>query len=212
MTFVLSQIDSDGIIMASDSSETHINNMTGDRKFVEVEKTIYFKEINIGISTWGDAEVNNQGINDWLEKTVTDFKSLDHGDNILEEITYFLATKLDNEFSLDGKKKNNSVHMGLHVAGYNSISEKTLPGICHVFIEPGFTNFDPQMTMLSLPNPNANFHLRNGMYEEFAVMWPALSGIDASFRALIAQRYQNDLEVPKDPILLKAEWLGNCGV
>ena len=74
MTFVLSQIDKNGIIMASDSSETHTNKITGFRKYVEVDKTLYFDEINVGISTWGDAEVGNQGINDWINQSVADFK------------------------------------------------------------------------------------------------------------------------------------------
>ena len=209
MTFVLSQINQDGIIMASDSSETHTDKRTGVRKFVEVDKTLYFDEINIGISTWGDAEVGNHGINEWLDQAVADFKSHSQSENILQEITLFLAKRLDKAFGLDGKKVNSSLHMGLHVAGYNSILKNALPGICHVFIEPGFSQFDPQMTMLSLPNQEANFHLRNGMYKEFAIMWPALSGIDASFRGLIAALYQNEIEPPKDPVSLQAEWLGN---
>jgi hypothetical protein len=65
------------------------------------------------------------------------------------------------------------------------------------------------MTMLSLPHEGANFHLRNGMYEEFAIMWPALSGIDTSFRSLFVSRYQSEIELIQDPISLKAEWLGN---
>ena len=209
MTFVLSQINKDGVIMASDSSETRTNERTGVQEFVEVDKTLYFDEINIGISTWGDAEVGNQGINEWLNQSVAEFESQFQSEAILQEITSFFAKKLDNAFGLDGKKVNPSLHMGLHIAGYNSTTEKVLPGICHVFIEPGFTQFDPQMTMLSLPNEGTNFHLRNGMYEEFAIMWPALSGIDASFRGLIATRYQNEIQPPKDPVSLQAEWLGN---
>ena len=209
MTFVLSRINRYGIIMASDSSETHTDTKTDIRKFVEVDKTLYFDGINIGISTWGDAEVGNQGINKWLNQAVADFKLHFQGKNILQEITSFLAKKLDKAFGLDGKKVNSSLHMGLHVAGYNSTIENALPGICHVLIEPGFSQFDPQMTMLSLPNEKATFHLRNGMYEEFAIMWPALSGIDASFRSLIATRYQNEIESSKDPVSLQAEWLGS---
>jgi hypothetical protein len=208
MTFVLSQINKDGIIMASDSSETR-EYPNGRKEFLEVDKTLYFDEINIGISTWGDAEVDNQGINEWLNQAVADFKSYFQGKNILQEITLFLAKKLDKAFLLDGKKVNSSIHMGLHVAGYNSNLENVLPGICHVFIEPDFLKFDPQMTMLSLPNEREKLYLRNGMYEEFAIMWPALSGIDSSFRTLIASRYKNEIHPSKDPIALQAEWLGN---
>ena len=63
--------------------------------------------------------------------------------------------------------------------------------------------------MLALPNEDTNFHLRNGMYEEFAIMWLALFGIDTSFRGLIATRYQNEIEASKDPVSLQDEWLGN---
>ena len=73
MTFVLSEINKDGIIMASDSSETHTNN-AGSMKFLEVDKTLYFKSLNIGISTWGHAEVGNQGINEWLNDSMADFE------------------------------------------------------------------------------------------------------------------------------------------
>ncbi|MBW2740634.1 MAG: hypothetical protein JRE64_17730 [Deltaproteobacteria bacterium] len=194
--------------MASDSSETHIDS-AGRSQFVEVEKTLYFKTINVGISTWGDAEVGNQGINEWLFQTISYFSAQNKSPKVLEQVTNFLAKRLDVAFGLDGKIVNSSLHMGLHVAGYNSPAENAAPGICHVFIEPGFKRFDPQSTMLSLPSGTPGYHLRNGMYKEFAVMWPALSGIDASFRTLIASRYRSKLTSPNDPIALQAEWLGS---
>lgn len=208
MSFILSQINKDGIIMASDSSETHINS-AGNQIFVEVDKTLYFDDVNIGISTWGDAQVGDQGINDWLNQALSDFKTPDNARQMLENITSFLANRLNKEFGLDGTTPNRSIHMGLHIAGYNSSSKGALPGICHVFIEPGFRKFDPQLTMLSLPNEGTTFRLRNGMYEEFAIMWPALSGIDASFRSLIASRYKCEIQPSNDPVALQAEWLGS---
>ena len=208
MTFVLSQINDDGILMASDSSETHIDS-AGSMEFIEVDKTLYFKELNIGISTWGDAEVGDQGINEWLEYSMADFERQRKAYNVLEEATHFLAKELDDAFGLDGSTLNSSLHMGLHIAGYNSLPEHTAPGICHVFIEPGFYRFDPQKTMLCLPPHAPGYYLRNGMYEEFAIMWPALSGIDASFRSLIASHYKHELKPSKDPVALQAEWLGN---
>ena len=47
------------------------------------------------------------------------------------------------------------------------------------------------------------------MYEEFALMWPALSGIDDSFRGLIQFFHNNKISAPEDPTRLRAEWLGN---
>ena len=194
--------------MASDSSETHTDS-SGIMKFVEVDKTLHFKSLNIGISTWGDAEVNNQDINEWLNLSMNSFEQEQKSNNVLEQVVDFLSKKLDEAFGLDGTAPNHSIHMGLHIAGYNSFPENRTPGICHVFIQPGFYKFDPQKTMLSLPSYVPGYHLRNGMYEEFAMMWPALSGIDASFRRLIASQYQDEIEPARDPIALQAEWLGS---
>jgi hypothetical protein len=140
---------------------------------------------------------------------MADFEKQRKSYKVLEEVTNFLAKKLDDAFGLNGSTLNRSVHMGLHVAGYNSLPEETAPGICHVFIEHGSSRFDPQKTMLSLPPHAPGYHLRNGMYEEFAMMWPALSGIDTSFRSLIASLYRDMLTTPKDPIALQAEWFGS---
>ena len=49
MTFVLSEISRLGVIMGSDSSETRTDGASED--FVEVEKTLYFPTLNIGVST-----------------------------------------------------------------------------------------------------------------------------------------------------------------
>lgn len=208
MTFILSQINHDRIIMASDSSETRMD-PDGTVSFAEVDKTLYSKEINIGISTWGDAEVGNQGINEWLKQALADFRAQSKPNQILKQITHFLAKRLDDSFGLNDTADNSLLHMGLHVAGYNFDSGNVSPGICHVFIAPGMRRFNPELTMLSLPKHVPGFHLRNGMYEEFAIMWPALSGIDASFRSLIESRYQKEKTSPKDPVRLQAEWLGN---
>jgi len=194
--------------MASDSSETY-EYPDGRQEFCEVDKTLYFQSINMGISTWGNAQVGDQGINEWLEVAISEFVKLRSSEQNLETITAFLASKLNKAFGLDGNKQNIETHMGLHIAGFNSTSKNTFPGICHVFIEPGFYKFDPQLTVLSLPNKGASFQLRNGIYKEFAIMWPALSGIDASFRTLIASRYKNEIRPSEDPIALQAEWLGN---
>jgi len=194
--------------MASDSSETWTDS-SGVQTFQEVDKTLYFPEINIGISTWGEAEVFDKSVNDWLQEAIADFAIIRQSDETLAELTTFLASRLDEEFGFDGNTRNPDLHMGFHVAGYNSSSASAPPGMCHVFIEPDMYNFQPQKTLLALPAHIPSVHLRNGMYEEFAIMWPALSGIDLSFRELIAANYKDEIEPPHDPIALKAEWLGN---
>lgn len=209
MTFILSQINNDGIFMASDSSETLIDPATGHETYVEVDKTIYFDQLNIGISTWGDAQVGGMSINDWLVQTLNGFTTMNKTERLLHEIISFLAKQLDTAFGFDGTTINKSVHMGLHVAGYNKISKDALPGICHVFIKPGSRQFDPQPTVLELTDPSKSYFLRNGMYEEFAMMWPALSGIDTSFRILLSTHYSQIIHLPKDLVALQAEWLGN---
>jgi len=128
MTFVLSQIYEGGVIMGSDSSETSFD-VDGKPAFSEVDKTLYYPEINIGISTWGDAVVEGEGINEWLNRMIADFTKDHDGDHVLEKITYFLADKLDEAFGLNKKDKNESVHMGLHISGYNWTSQDALPGI-----------------------------------------------------------------------------------
>ena len=64
MTFILSEINHEGILMASDSSETRKDTKTGVETFHKAIKTLYFSALNIGISTWGDANVGTEGIND----------------------------------------------------------------------------------------------------------------------------------------------------
>jgi hypothetical protein len=40
-------------------------------------------------------------------------------------------------------------------------------------------------------------------------MWPALSGIDATFRNLFKFHYKGYIQPASDPVALRAEWLGN---
>lgn len=205
MTFLLSEINHRGVIMASDSSERY-RDLGGKERFREVEKTLYFGPLNIGVSTWGDAEVDSVGINQWLKCSIREFLKLKrvNTNRALAAVTTFLSEKLNRECHINGRN-----HMGLHIAGYNSDKKGVSPGICHVFIEPGFTKFDNQHTLLELPKHIPAYHLRNGIYEEFAIMWPSLSGLDESFRSLMASKYQSLTKPLSDPVAVRAEWLGN---
>jgi hypothetical protein len=100
--------------MASDSSET-CDHPDGRQEFCEVDKTLYFPSVNMGISTWGHAQVGDQGINEWLEAAMSEFVKLRNSEQSLEKIAAFLANKLDKAFGLDGNKKNIEIHMGLHI-------------------------------------------------------------------------------------------------
>jgi hypothetical protein len=104
--------------------------------------------------------------------------------------------------------------LGLHVAGYN-FAASDAPGFCHVHISPEYKKFDPQPgPFLSLPTHVEAMHLRNGMidekgFDEFNIMWPALSGIDETFRNLLRNHYPQFNRDVKDLIAARAEWLGN---
>jgi hypothetical protein len=206
MTFVLSEISKLGVIMGSDSSETRTDGTT--ENFVEVEKTLYFPKLNIGVSTWGDAEVAGQDINSWLIAKANEYcqsKTVQINHELVA-FTTFLAQELDKAFNLDGTPTNHSHHLGIHLGGYN---DGQSPGLCHTFIEPKSSRFEGQHTLPSLPANIPAYHLRNGMYEEFALFWPALSGIDLSFRSLIQINWKNEIREHKDPVAVHAEWLGN---
>jgi hypothetical protein len=171
MTFVLSEINHEGVVMASDSSQTILDNATKKiTGFVEKEKTFYFKGLNIGLSSWGLAQVGAQDIGIWLEGPVKEFmETVNQTGNSdrLAAFTNFLARQLDEAFKLDGKKENDSLHMGLHICGYNSSTDKS-PGMCHIYINPGQNRFIPELTVIpSLPKGIPANHLRNGIHEEF---------------------------------------------
>jgi hypothetical protein len=206
MTFVLSEISKLGVIMSSDSSETQENGTS--EEFVEVEKTLYFPELNIGVSTWGDAEINGQDINSWLITKTREYcqSKIIQINYELAAFTTFIAQMLDRAFNLDGNPIIHKHYLGIHLGGYNDGQN---PGLCHTFIEPNNPRFEGQHTLPSLPANIPAYHLRNGIYEEFALFWPALSGIDLSFRSLIQINWKNEIRPHKDPVAVRAEWLGN---
>jgi hypothetical protein len=164
MTFLLSEINHFGIVMASDSSETRT--VQGKNTFTEVEKNHYFSRLNVGISTWGHATVGSQGIDEWLQEAVDEFAQLGETDGILSGLTSHLAQRLDEAYHFDGTRRRSTIRMGLHIAGYHS-SANDAPGFCHVFVEQDYPRFDPQETQLYLPEHIPARHLRNGMLDEY---------------------------------------------
>ncbi|MBU1298215.1 MAG: hypothetical protein KKF20_00655 [Bacteroidetes bacterium] len=206
MTFVLSEITRLGVAMSSDSSET-IERGTKE-EFREVAKTLYFPQLNIGVSTWGEAELNGIEINDWLQSKCKEYcQTKKVRINFeLASFTTFLAEHFDAALGLPVADQEQTHHLGVHVAGYNDGQN---PGLCHVFIEPHKPSFEGQHTILSLPIHLPGYHLRNGIYKEFAFLWPALSGIDESFRLLIRHGWTEHLKPITDPVKVHSEWLGS---
>ncbi len=209
MTLVLSEISDHGVIMASDSAETDPDS-SRELCFKSAEKTLYFPKLNVGVSTWGESRIGGRSINTWISEAVRDFIA-EQGENpmqCLETLTLFLSSRLDGEFRFDGLTRNSTIRMGLHIGGYNS-PDTSCPGLCHVFIDRGDTKFDAQLTRPCLARGGPAFHLRNGLFQAFALMWPALSEVDEAFRNAVRQLHGECCKAPEDPVAVRAEWLGN---
>jgi len=224
MTFILTELSDFGIIMAADSSEIIIDEKS--ERFEENDKIIYFPELNIGISTWGDAVVENKDINAWLKKKIDEFKGTKNGQDIknkyLEEVSEFLARKLNKAFP------NRDSVLGLHMAGY-TYSEKHRgyrPGMFHVHNhdkknvrEIGICNApehrkgDPTKFIAEKTRPILEIgdacHIRNGIYEEFALFFPAFRGLKETFTNTIRLVHKDMLNPNLDFIKIEAESIAN---
>ena len=223
MTFRITELSNFGIIMAADSSESTCDGQS----FEEVDKIIYFTRFNIGISTWGDAVVENKGINDWLKEKIDEFKGTKTEENIrnkyLEEVSEFLAKKLNEAFP------NGDSVLGLHIASYtySKRHEEYRPGVFHVHNhdkrkvreirichtpehrEGDPTKFIAEKTRPILEKDDA-IHLRNGIYEEFALFFPALQGLKETFRNTIMLSHENMINPGNlDLIKIEAESVAN---
>lgn len=215
MTFVLTEIShAHQIVMASDSSELITNLRTKERSFNSATKTLYCDDLNIGVSTWGLATIGGRGVNSWLQDELRAFSRTEYGttDQPLTALTQFLAAQLDVEFSLNGSSPYRGDSLGFHLAGYDSKNPLSAPpGMCHVYLNPGQRKAEPELTLPVLPPFISGQHLRNGMFEPFAIMWPTLSGVDETFKSLIEQHYkeQSVAASDSDNVKLRAEWVGN---
>jgi hypothetical protein len=223
MTFILTELSDLGIIMAADSSETVTD--SNCEQFQECNKIIYFPELNIGISTWGDAIVENKGINDWLNEKIKEFKSDKNGSNLknkyLEDVSNFIAEKLNIAFP-----KGESV-LGLHITGFSRHNSEFRPGIFHVHnhnekdkqeisncLTPEHRNGQPKKFFAEKTKPILNIrealHLRNGIYKEFALFFPALQGVKQSFVNIIRSKYGSKIDLSKlDVLKIQAESVAN---
>lgn len=206
MTFVLSDIISNRVFMASDSAET-ITYSDGSQRIEDVEKSLYFPRLNVGISTWGNARVNNVNINLWLKETLSTYCD-DTREVRLSNLTSFLAGQLDREFGLPRLGRGN-FEMGLHIGGFESRDRACPPGLCHVFINKNEKQFIAEFTRPKLPEGEI-FFLRNGMYEPFAMMWDELRKIEGKYAEIVARSYPGLIQPDNhDQIDLHAEWLGS---
>lgn len=225
MTFILTELSDFGIIMAADSSETRVGN--GEESFQEVNKIIYLPEFNIGISTWGNAIIENKDINAWLREKIDEFKETKNGKSItnkyLEEVSKFLERKLNEAFP-----KGDYV-LGLHVAGY-TYSERhgeCRPGVFHIHnhdiknvreirrcLTPEHREADPKKFVAEKTRPilekNDSIHIRNGIYQEFALFFPALQGLKETFRNTIMLAHEDMINTGDlDLIKIEAESIAN---
>lgn len=223
MTFILTELSEFGVIMAADSSET-ITSPDGRCEFLEVDKIIFFEKLNIGISTWGDAEVNKVNINTWLENEINKFiKDRPTTDSLknkyLKELAEYLARRL-NEDTKD-------MVCGLHIGGYNYIDGKYKPGIFHVhnhdkanipeirrcIVETHRNGVNPDLFIAEPTKPvledgNA-IHIRNGIYEKFALFFPAYSGLQRTFVDTIQLSYPQLRQENLDLVKIEAENIAN---
>ena len=211
MTFILTEISElDGIIMASDSSEIQHDGSTK-----EVNKTLFFNKLNIGISTWGYAEIAGKDINDWLTENVGAYMSTlgegNHTNEHLDDLARFLRRKLyDYHKNLSGKKKKEFV-CGLHIAGYIRKGDVLLPAVDHVHNDNGDNTFVAQIPAINITErgKGQTSHLRNGIYEEFALFWHALYGLNTTFINTIIKNPKYGEAEGYDNVKLRAEVVGN---
>lgn len=227
MTFILTELSDFGIIMAADSSETRMQN--GEESFEEVDKIIYFPDLNIGISTWGDAIVDNKDIDSWLKEAIGRFKQNKNDNNLknkfLSDISKHIAEKLNEIFP------NGEAVLGLHITGYTySVELKEYrPGVFHVHnhdernireirrcLTPEHRNGEPKKFIAEKTKPilqkGEAIHIRNGIYEEFALFFPALQGLKETFRNTLMLSHEdmvntNDLDLVKIEAESIANWV-----
>lgn len=223
MTFILTELSEFGITMAADSSET-ITNANGRRDFLEVDKIIYFKKLNIGISTWGDARIESIDINTWLENEINKFidnisSNSSLKNKYLKEVAEYLARRLNEDSS--------NMVCGLHVAGYSYVDGKYKPGIFHVhnhdkaniseikrcIVETHRNGVNPELFIAEPTKPiledGNTVHVRNGIYEKFALFFPAYSGLQRTFVDTIQLSYPQLRQENLDLVKIEAENIAN---
>lgn len=225
MTFILTELSDFGIIMAADSSET-IGDKNGTN-FKEVDKIIYFPDFNIGISTWGDAIIENKDINSWLKEKIEEFKRNNAlqeplKNKYLRQISEYLANKLRAVFP------NGESILGLHVSGFTYSEEEKdyRPGIFHVHnhnpenvreirrcLTKEHKQGPPTLFVAEATKPmlekGGAVHVRNGIYEEFALFFPALQGLKETFRNIVMISHENLKTDDMDLIKIEAESVAN---
>lgn len=226
MTFILTELSDFGIIMAADSSET-VTDKTG-RRFQDCDKIIHFSDLNVGISTWGDAIVDNKNVNSWLEEKIKEFKqNKNNGNNLknkyLKEVAEVIAENLNIAFP------NGESVLGLHIAGfsYSQCHGELRPGIFHVHnhdennikeikrcLTPEHRNGQPKKFIAEKTKPILEngevIHLRNGIYEEFALFFPALQGVKHTFINIIRSNHENMVNTNNlDFLKIEAESIAN---
>ncbi len=114
--------------MSADSRITYTDAITNEiLRYVDgVEKVYHVKKVNLGISYWGLAEIQDKSMLDFL----TEFEEtqLDEGDSFDE-----VAEELKNR--LEHVVPRIRIRMGLHLAGYEKRGDEYTPRLRHIFHE-----------------------------------------------------------------------------
>ncbi len=117
-----------GIVMSADSRITYIDAITNEiLEYVnDVEKVYHVTKVNVGISYWGLAEIQDKSMIDFF----TEFEEtqIDEGDSIDG-----VAEKLKNH--LENVVPKIRIRMGLHLAGYEKRGDEFTPRLRHIFHE-----------------------------------------------------------------------------
>lgn len=114
--------------MSADSRITYIDAITNEilEHVDDVEKLYHVKKVNVGISYWGLAEIQDKSMLDFLSEF--EEAQIDEDDSIDE-----VAEKLKNH--LENIVPRIRIRIGLHLAGYEKSGEESTPRLRHIFHE-----------------------------------------------------------------------------
>ena len=218
MTFILTELSKDCIIMTADSAEIEF----GTFRIKPIDKVIHYYKLNIGVSTWGIATIKGEDINSWLQNSKSQF----HSDVIkgqlvpnkyLRQLAEYLGHKLNTDIP------NGESNLGLHVAGYMEIEGILRPVVYHVHnhnpdegleIESCKShNHKNAMSFVAEENiydeTEPDFHLRNGIYKEFAAYYPEFEKSYIKFLERIKANHSSLVLPSRDMIRVRAEYAAN---
>lgn len=125
MTLVASEISRHGIVMVGDSAITCCDDNGIPCGAIGGAAKVHYSQVaNVGFSLWGNADVNGQQLDEWVEDFIRAQIRSDIG---LENLGELLAEHLHQDLRRDGRPWD-ELKCGVHVAGYY----RGLPRLWHV--------------------------------------------------------------------------------